>query len=256
MHKITKITLSGVFLINLLSAINIVAAMDSQKQKRLPTKTNKALFDAICRGDRAQLDALLARGDDVNIYDNSNGETPLITAIKHNRIDMVQALLEAGADTEKRDGDGNTALLTIAESNGINIDADSEIVTLLIAAGADLDAQNSFDGRTAIEKVYQKTDTMCYCFDSSIHARNVALYRILGEAAEYAAQEKKRAVKNETIEYLLNGPLSIQPLADLFVDYTATSLVQQGKIRVARGKVMQEKRKVKQTVQQIRSVTN
>jgi ankyrin repeat protein len=52
------------------------------------------------------------QNSDVNVKDG-RGSTPLIVATYYNNLDVVKALLEAGADTELRDGMGNTALMGV-----------------------------------------------------------------------------------------------------------------------------------------------
>lgn len=73
---------------------------------------------------------------DVNIRARQHGQTALMLAVSHGRLDMVQMLVEAGADINIQDDDGSTALMCAAEHGHIDIvkyflnqpDCDSSIV--------------------------------------------------------------------------------------------------------------------------------
>ncbi|CAH0562061.1 unnamed protein product [Brassicogethes aeneus] len=58
---------------------------------------------------------------DVNIRAKQHGQTALMLAVSHGRLDMVSMLLEAGADINIQDEDGSTALMCAAEHGHIEI---------------------------------------------------------------------------------------------------------------------------------------
>ncbi|ERL86182.1 hypothetical protein D910_03595 [Dendroctonus ponderosae] len=58
---------------------------------------------------------------DVNIRASQYGQTALMLAVSHGRIDTVKMLLEAGADINIQDEDGSTALMCAAEHGHIDI---------------------------------------------------------------------------------------------------------------------------------------
>ncbi|RZC40260.1 KN motif and ankyrin repeat domain-containing protein 2, partial [Asbolus verrucosus] len=58
---------------------------------------------------------------DVNIRAKQHGQTALMLAVSHGRLDMVKMLLEAGADINIQDEDGSTALMCAAEHGHIDI---------------------------------------------------------------------------------------------------------------------------------------
>lgn len=76
---------------------------------------------------------------DVNIRARQHGQTALMLAVSHGRLDMVQMLVEAGADVNIQDEDGSTALMCAAEHGHIEIvkyflsqtDCDSSIVDVV-----------------------------------------------------------------------------------------------------------------------------
>lgn len=79
---------------------------------------------------------------------NINKETPLIAAVTSNQVNSVQVLIDLKVDLERKDSNGNTALL-IALKNSLD-----EISLMLIKNGANIHAQNYNDKdafRLAIE---------------------------------------------------------------------------------------------------------
>ncbi|XP_054279931.1 KN motif and ankyrin repeat domain-containing protein 1 isoform X2 [Macrosteles quadrilineatus] len=81
---------------------------------------------------------------DVNIRAKQHGQTALMLAVSHGRLDMVQLLLECGADMNIQDEDGSTALMCAAEHHHV------EIVKLLLAQpDCDLTIRD-YDGQTAL----------------------------------------------------------------------------------------------------------
>lgn len=50
-----------------------------------------------------------------------HGQTALMLAVSHGRLDMVRMLLEAGADINIQDEDGSTALMCAAEHGHVDI---------------------------------------------------------------------------------------------------------------------------------------
>src|SRR5262249_12323993 len=87
-----------------------------------PFMKEMTLLYAAKDGDVAEIKKSLAQGVSVNAH-NSKGETPLILAAKNDKVDAVQALLDAGADVNLTDLTNKTAIrYAIAGSyNGIAI---------------------------------------------------------------------------------------------------------------------------------------
>jgi len=57
----------------------------------------------------------------VCVIKTQSGQTALMLAASHGRYDMVELLLEAGADVNARDEDGSTALMCACEHGYIEI---------------------------------------------------------------------------------------------------------------------------------------
>ena len=87
----------------------------------------------------------------VNSRDVTNGETGLIIALKRRDLPWVALMLQGGADTNMKDGDGNTPLI-VAALNGF-----SEGAQLLLSRNARVDDTNN-QGETALMKTVQTND--------------------------------------------------------------------------------------------------
>lgn len=88
------------------------------------------LLEAAGMGDTAIVQALVDTAVDINVKDRTFGYTPLIVAARQGHIDIVQILLERGADVEATDNYGSTALYWAKKNQR------EEIVQLLLEAGA------------------------------------------------------------------------------------------------------------------------
>jgi uncharacterized protein len=86
--------------------------------------------------------ALLAAGADVNAKDNGGG-TVLMTASATGHLDVMQALLAKGADVNAKASDGRTALMMASETGRL------DVVQALLDKGADVNSL-SFNGTALI----------------------------------------------------------------------------------------------------------
>ncbi len=101
------------------------------------------LFEAVKKGDKAAVEALLAKGADVNAKERDGvGETPLHYAANttYGRKDIAELLLAKGADVNAKDKNGETPL---HETVGDKSSAKQDIAALLLAKGADVNAKNN-----------------------------------------------------------------------------------------------------------------
>ena len=89
------------------------------------------LVDAARAGDVASIRALLAHGTDPNQPAGNNGWTPLLHAVHKHQIASVGALLDGGADINRMSPDRTTPLM-MAAGYGY-----TDIVELLLERGAD-----------------------------------------------------------------------------------------------------------------------
>jgi len=117
--------------------------MDKTKKEVKWTATGKEvqvreMRNAFKAGDVDELKALIKAGADVNAKDEVYGETLLYSAVLKNEIEMVEVLIEAGAEVN----DGKSLHTAVHFGR-------REIVKILIAAGADVNVKTG-SGWTAL----------------------------------------------------------------------------------------------------------
>ncbi|NP_001122112.1 KN motif and ankyrin repeat domain-containing protein 1 [Xenopus tropicalis] len=93
--------------------------------------------------DMGVVEELFGSGD-VNAKASQAGQTALMLAVSHGRIDMVRALLACGADVNIQDDEGSTALMCASEHGHV------EIVKLLLAQHGCNAALEDNDGSSAL----------------------------------------------------------------------------------------------------------
>ena len=97
-----------------------------------------ALDQASFWGHVSTVELLLAKGADVNIRkDESNGYTPLLSAVDNGHISIAKILLERGAQVNARDSRGSTALHSAA------LQKNDALIQLLLKHGADPSIKNA-----------------------------------------------------------------------------------------------------------------
>ena len=101
------------------------------------------IFDACRRGDVKTVENLFNQDASVINAVDIKGYTPLILAVYNNYPQLVDLLLQKGADPDVQDGMGNTALM------GVCFRGYKDIAEKLINAGADVNARNG-SGATAL----------------------------------------------------------------------------------------------------------
>jgi quinoprotein dehydrogenase-associated probable ABC transporter substrate-binding protein len=94
---------------------------------------SEELSNAVVASDHARVEALLAKGADVNKR-NLQGFAPIHTAARQRDSDMIALLVQHGADVNEPDSEGWTPLLHAAFRNHV------PSVEVLVKGGADLDA--------------------------------------------------------------------------------------------------------------------
>ena len=99
-----------------------------------PNRSDRAMFDAINKGNPDEIKRLVKEGFDINDLVNDKGEhtTPLITSIRTGNLDVVKLLIHEGANVNCRAQSGATPLQVAALSN------QPDIVALLQKHGATL----------------------------------------------------------------------------------------------------------------------
>ena len=111
---------------------------------RLRTGANHtALWGAVCLNRLRTVQVLLEHGADVN-ESYTDDDTPLISAINHGNMEVACLLLARGANTAPANSSGDTALHRAAW-----LTTDTKLIGQLLAHGADPQRPNR-DGQTAL----------------------------------------------------------------------------------------------------------
>lgn len=105
------------------------------------------LLDAAENGDLPKVSSLIQQGVPINQTSSVKfGWTPLIGAIFHHHTNVVQYLVESGANVSLADKNGETPLMWAIGWG----DEALPLVSYLISHGADLDAKDKY-GATALD---------------------------------------------------------------------------------------------------------
>ncbi len=101
------------------------------------------IFDACRRGNKEEVERLYEMNPAVIHTEDYRGFTPLILAVYNNHPEVVDFLLQKGANPDIQDGAGNTALM------GVCFKGYKDIALKLIEAGAAINMRNQ-NGATAL----------------------------------------------------------------------------------------------------------
>ena len=105
------------------------------------------LTSAIVDENLEEVRQILAAGTDVNGFDDI-GTTALFMAVRSQSVELVQLLLEAGANPNQSDlEDGKTPLMI---THGWWRESAVKICSLLLEAGADVNARDGDKGKTVL----------------------------------------------------------------------------------------------------------
>jgi len=108
----------------------------------LKNRENKALFDAVFRGDISEVKTVLDSGVGVDSVDADN-RTALIHASIDKNLDLAKALIDWGANVNVKDFQDMTALHFAAQNY------DLALCKCLVENGAEVDAQDD-NGNTPL----------------------------------------------------------------------------------------------------------
>jgi ankyrin repeat protein len=160
------------------------------------------LIEAVKRGDTEEVRSLLAQGADPNtretqvLYRRGLGremveipetmaKTTLMLAASEGHKDIVELLLDSGAEVDAKAAYGSTALMQAVGREG-----HAEIAKMLIDRGADVNA-HGFEPSLTIAATGQRIDLVKLLLDSGadVNARDDEGYTALMEPADYGYKD-------------------------------------------------------------------
>jgi ankyrin repeat protein len=112
---------------------------------------NRALLDAVMMRNTDEIRKWLEAGANVNAKDSEHDEAAILLAAKHANAEIVELLIDEGADVEARNDVGRTALFFAG--------ADSETFARLLAAGANIHARDH-EGNTLLMRAVSKSASL------------------------------------------------------------------------------------------------
>lgn len=126
-----------------------IIAWTSTAKKRL--ELGEELYEAVLDNSSQKFeDALKNKNINLNWQNEADGFSPLMNAVYNNRIPMMKALLQAGANPNLQDSIGETALFKEALFLRPEVLRPEENIKLLLAAGSNPNIKNE-DGDTAYD---------------------------------------------------------------------------------------------------------
>jgi len=156
-----------------------------------------AFFDAIEKGDVAEIEKLLEQGFDVNAR-NSKGRAPLVHAARHSTEVLKRLLRVEGIDVNIRAAGGTTALIEASGSSPEGVKA------LLGKEGLDIGASDS-SGFTALMTAClsgssEIVKSLLHSKDAGVNRSNVAGDTALMLAAQCSADAFKEILKVQGVD--------------------------------------------------------
>ncbi len=114
MKKTILVTLALAFIASASFATETVAVTENHDYEQTSFKTNPFCM-AIVKGDLDAVKKMIELGSDVN--EKWDGMTPLMYAARYNRVEIIQVLVDKGANVKTRDSKGNNAMKFAKLSN-------------------------------------------------------------------------------------------------------------------------------------------
>lgn len=168
----SKVTDRTLELAALSENVEILRLVVRASQVKLTGERGEAALGRAARSQKTDLvQFLLDSGAEVNSRDPGQGSTPLMSAVRNGSFENARLLLRKGADSKARDNSGRTALWYAATSENTGF------ITLLREYGADVNTSDNA-GRTALMHAAE----LCYTWD---------IQTLLDAGADPTVQDKR-----------------------------------------------------------------
>ena len=156
MTRPLPVTLLTVLLVAVLPrAIAAQQIPGDQSNPKMPRAVPRDIYASAASGDLDRVKLLLSQGVNINQPHPKSHETPLIAALRKDRVEVATFLLDSGADVTPEDRVKTTALHMAAHWGR------TELVERILALGGDIDSFSN-EGRQAIHYATRRghIDTM------------------------------------------------------------------------------------------------
>lgn len=121
--------------------------LDAKSRVNLKDCVGRTALHLAARGGKVEImELLLAAGANISAQDSHFLTTPLLNAVLGGNADAVRYLLRHGCPVNLRNSDGATPL----HSATIGRNTNTNVVKVLLEAGADIDARHAEDGSTPL----------------------------------------------------------------------------------------------------------
>jgi len=140
-------------------ALNVCAEHDLTEEQRNRDSRVRRLFEAASRGKLAAVDKLLAEGVAPDASEEEDEElqvTPLMIAAEAGELEVMQRLIEAGADVN-RVAEGRTTIFRVLSAISMPRDRREAALEYLVGRGADLRFTDP-QGRNAVKMAWESDD--------------------------------------------------------------------------------------------------
>ncbi|CAN5617606.1 hypothetical protein BH20ACI4_BH20ACI4_23730 [soil metagenome] len=115
-----------------------------KKGAKINPKCGSPLWNAVRREKTEAAKFLIEAGADLNYIDN-NGENILMVAAKNNDAEMIQFLVDKGFPVNKQSNNGSTALFAAVDNSPFSV---LDTIKILLKAGANPDVIINYDNST------------------------------------------------------------------------------------------------------------
>lgn len=166
------------------------------------------LFSAVMEGNEEIVKTLVNRNPDSVLIPNGNNDTPLNRAAEDGNLRLVQLLIGAGAEINRKGRWGNTPLMSAAEKGH------RDVISYLLDEKADPSITNE-KGRTALEILNISQNSGYYWHRGSKDDAGEKLQAAIDTRKEEALAQQERAAeeqRQEIVEELKNGGTVKEPL--------------------------------------------
>lgn len=140
-------------------------------QSMTPQELSEALMVSVSANELERTKQILSLGIDPNTAENATSATPLFTAISNNNPQMVQLLLDHGADVNQVNEKGSYPMHEAASGNAFAGDTKyraNEMIQTLIEHGADVNQKNA-KGQTPLMLACKagRTETLIFLLNKN-----------------------------------------------------------------------------------------